>query len=264
MLAEVRKTLDFYLANRKALGMAYADRFALLPKSMSAGRDIRLSEEDHDDDATRTDAGWDIRLPDCCVVCGEPTDRDWQNEVKSVLDLSWPMYAPLVGLVGGVVLNWYFDTRWGLPLALIAGFVAGYRGCRQLEVQLRLKRCAEHVQRVNVPGVRAVAGDLVVRVGNRRVKQKFKNPEASGWEMATPKGPGTPDETPSVFPTADNIPEPGIIEPGQLMKLDDGPITGQVHSFQQMPGETGSILSPSDDAARDANKPTNGQAHDPL
>lgn len=273
LLAEFRTTLDFYIANRKALGMAFADRFALLPKSVSAGRDIRLSEEDHDDDATRTETGWDVRLPDCCVVCGEPTDREWLNEVKPVLDLSWPMFAPVVGLCGGIVLNWYFDNRWCLPIALIAGFIAGHRGSRKLEVRLRLKRCAEHSQRTTVPSLRAVASDLVVRVGNRRVKQKFKNPEVSGWEVATPKESSSVDETPSPFPFADNIPEPG-----QMMQLDDGPITGQVHSFQQMPGETGLIFSPSEDPARDTlpgsdshppsaepqPKPTNGQAHDPL
>lgn len=243
LMAEIKATFDFYLSNRKALGMGLADRLSLLPRSMTAGRDIRLAADEHNDAVEKTANGWSIRLPDCCVVCGNPTDRDWTQEVKQVQDLSWPMYGPIVGLFAGLALNVYFWNRWFLPTTLIAGFIAGYRGRRQLEVRLQVRRCADHADRLNVPGVRVVGSELAVRVGNRRVKQKFMNPEPAAWEVATPAAPAPAADDPNPFGTGAPSLEPEKFEPGQMMKLDDGPITGTVHSFQQMPGETGLIIS---------------------
>jgi hypothetical protein len=139
-------------------------------------KEIRVSADDHNEQVYLYGDRWTAELPDCCVVCGEDADCDWNSEHRSVPDLSWGLLAPILGLGCGVlgwIFMWSAEGRWLIPLGLLIGFLVGYHASRETIVAIRFRRCREHLNRRTYPSLRIFRKTLIIGVGDRKVWRKF-------------------------------------------------------------------------------------------
>lgn len=171
----VRTVAEFYWAQRRDFRQLATEYVSFL-KHPGGRREIRVAAADANEAIFLDADQWHANLPDCCVVCGESAECDWNSEQRSVLDLTWPMLCPVYGFVLGVIgwiFLWNSWGRWLVPLGLFAGFLLGYRQRREALVSVRFKRCREHLNRTRIPGLRLFRKVLIVGVGDRQVWRKF-------------------------------------------------------------------------------------------
>ncbi len=211
-----RNATKFYWQNRRALWMLLAEYVPVF-REHGNRREIRVSRDDEHDKVAFDDGQWNVELPDCCVVCGEPADRGWNNEQRSVPDLTWPLLAPFFGFCGGLVLFFFFWSSWSkyfIPLGLIAGFVVGYRRRGETLVAVKFRRCREHLNRTRIPRLRTYRNVLIIGVGDRAVWRQFHYGK-SDIE--------TPIPVPPVFPAGSTETPPNVAEkpasPPRTIKL---------------------------------------------
>lgn len=201
----------FYLDNRSDLAWQF---FEYVPmESPSYLCEIRVSALARCKDAEWNDAGWQVRLPDCCVVCGEATDGEGVEEVRTITGMAWPVLAPVGGLVAGFVL-WLWWSLWFVPIAVGAGFLLGYGLRTTTDVRIRYSRCPEHADDARYPHLRSGGRVLTIRVGRQVVKRRFlaeNRPDRSAG------GPEPPDSSPRA-PSGDR---PRKAEPETIPLADE-------------------------------------------
>jgi hypothetical protein len=123
--------------------------------------------------AHRDKSAWNVKLPDCCVVCGGQPHGSVVMQTYRVHDLTGPLVGPLAGLAMGL-LGWIVSgSPWWLPLLLILGTSVGYLLRRKTQVNIRLGRCREHRAIESVPEMISFAGSLSIRAGSPKVREEF-------------------------------------------------------------------------------------------
>jgi len=196
----LRAMSEFYWTNRAGLWQLFAEYVPFF-REHGNRKEIRVSGDDKHDKVSFDGELWSVELPDCCVVCGEPVDGRWNSEQRSVPNLTWPLLAPLNGLLLGFVIGVIFWTgwiRWLMPLGLLAGLLIGYRLKSEVLVTVRFHRCREHLNRTRIPTLRTFRKSLIIGVGDRSVWRQFHYGK-SGIEtpLALPTDPpATPSEIP--------------------------------------------------------------------
>ena len=190
-------------------GRNWRDLWEQARESSSAPEDseqaeIRLSAHEDYENATWNGTRWDVRLPEQCVVCGEPTEGDRTEQVRSVPNLTWQLWAPFAGLGVGIVLGLFFWNKWLLPISIVVGFILGYLCRRETEVRVRFSRCGRHARDPRYPKLRFTPDLLVVLVGRRSVKLAFSGGKWSGTGVAVTPPPARRDE-PAPIPLADEV-----------------------------------------------------------
>lgn len=171
----IKVVAKFYWENRKELRQLATEYLSFL-KEPGNRREIRVSAADQNEAIAFDGDQWKADLPDCCIVCGEPADCDWNSEQRAVPDLTWPLMGPFVGLLIGVVgwiLLWNRDGRWLIPLGFFLGFLLGYARRGETIVAVRFRRCREHLNRTRLPSLRTFHKTLIVGVGDRKVWRRF-------------------------------------------------------------------------------------------
>lgn len=176
----VRKVVGYYWSHRALLKEYIAVHVLKLKPSENRQREIRLKIDDNIAGAEFDDRGWKVRLPDCCVVCGQRTSRDWEQEISRHENLAWALYAPLFGAAAGVLVAVMFG-KWLLPVGIVAGFALGYQFRSQTPVELTFRRCEKDQGNKKLPRVRLFSDVLIIRVGQTSIRQRFL-----GLEMAVP------------------------------------------------------------------------------
>jgi hypothetical protein len=139
-------------------------------------KEVRISADDHNDHVYLYGDRWTAELPDCCIVCGEEADCEWNSEHRSVPNLTWPLLAPIFGLLFGCIgwiFMWTADGRWLIPLGLLIGFLVGYQARGETLVAIRFRRCREHLNRTRIPTLRTFRKTLIIGVGDRKVWRRF-------------------------------------------------------------------------------------------
>jgi hypothetical protein len=205
----------FYWAAGPDLGK-YVAEHARTRSDGSSAHQIRLTTLGDYKYAEWDGKCWDVSLPDCCAACGITVSGDREDEVRRVPNLFWPLWAPVIGLAGGVVLALFFWTKWVLPLAILAGFTAGYLLRKETEIRLRYLRCQKHAANRQFPDVRIMGNLLSVFVGQHSVKIDFLARErGTVTSHAAPTPPTVPDSIPldedpqaTVAPSFPECPEP--------------------------------------------------------
>lgn len=233
----VAQVVGYYRSNQLAF-KEYLSEFAVgLQSARVRRREIRISAEDDVGMAWYSKDGWHVNLPDCCVVCGEPAQRDWTQETVHVPDVAWPFWAPIVGFVGGFVLMLLAQWFWLWPIGLLLGFLYGYN-CRESErVVLRYRRCDRHMQATRIPHLRLFSEFLIVRVGHRSVKQLFQQAQHSGSSALDQTAAGEP--SPSEFPT---IPLDGGDVDGEIRHDNRERLKGYPGESESFPFRTGDSI----------------------
>jgi hypothetical protein len=196
----IRDVAEFYWLNRRPLWQLFAEYVPFF-REHGNRREIRVSEDDNHDKVVFDGELWQVERPDCCIVCGEPADRSWNSEQRSVPDLTWPLLAPIDGMLLGTlvaVFLWSSWSKWMIPLGLVAGIFVGYRLRGEVPVTIRFRRCREHLNRTSIPRLRTFRNVLVISVGDRAVWRQFHYGKS---EIETPINvppplPSTPSETP--------------------------------------------------------------------
>lgn len=171
----VRTAAEFYWSNRKSLWQLFTEYVPFF-REHGDRRELRVSQEDNHDKVLYDGEQWNVELPDCCVFCGQPADRDWNSEQRSVPDLTWTLLAPINGLLLGILLAVFFWndwSRWFVPLGLISGFLVGYKLRGETPVTIRFRRCREHLNKTGVPRLRTFRNVLIIGVGDRAVWRQF-------------------------------------------------------------------------------------------
>jgi hypothetical protein len=172
-----------------------------------ARRELRISADDKNDHVQFDGAGWQVELPDCCVVCGEAADCDWNSEQRSVPNLYWPLWAPLLGLLLGIaaaIFLWDEWGRWLIPLGIFIGFLVGYQVRSETLVAIRFRRCREHLNQTQLPSLRTFRKTLIVGIGDRKVWRRFNYGDRG---METPIT--VPPPMPAVARPESAVPEEG-------------------------------------------------------
>jgi hypothetical protein len=175
----VKRTVDFYWSQRKEL-REMATEYLTFLKEPGSRREIRVTANEQHDAVKFENDQWQVDLPDCCVVCGEPANFDWSREQRSIPDLTWPFLSPIFGLLIGIVcwlFLWDSHGRWFIPLGLLAGFLIGYRVRRERIVTIRFRRCREHLNKTKIPSLRVFRRSLIIGVGDRKVWRQFYHGE---------------------------------------------------------------------------------------
>ncbi|MGE3316634.1 MAG: hypothetical protein AB7O26_16070 [Planctomycetaceae bacterium] len=195
----VRDVAEFYWSNRRSLWQLFTE-YAPFFREHGNRREIRVSQNDNHDKVHFDGDQWHVELPDCCVVCGEPAARDWNSEQRSVPDLTWPLLAPINGMLLGILIAiflWNEWSRWFIPFGLIAGFIVGYRLKGEIPVTIRFRRCREHLNRISIPRLRTYRNVLVIGVGDRAVWRQFHYGKS---DIETPQIPPPLPDGPSYTP----------------------------------------------------------------
>lgn len=159
--------VQFYWTRREALWQRFLE-------SLNGDRDereVRLAEAQFSARAFRDKSGWRIDMPECCVACGKPTPGETQMEERTLDDLTWPLWAPLVGC--GLALLLLCWSVWLPPLILLGGFTVGYLGRKQVRLRMTSRRCPDHQDLGEVPSIWFPGDALVVRFAHRDVKRLF-------------------------------------------------------------------------------------------
>lgn len=181
----LRRVTDFYWSQRKEMRQAAVEYLPFL-QDPGARREIRVTADEHNDAVAFEDNQWRADLPDCCIVCGEPAQGDWNREQRSIPDLTWPFLSPVFGFLLGIagwLILWNTEGRWLIPLGLFAGFLVGYGLRREAIVVARFRRCREHLNRTRIPSFRIFRKTLIIGIGDRKVWRLFHHPERT---METP------------------------------------------------------------------------------
>jgi hypothetical protein len=171
----IKSTAEFYWSQRSELRLMAIDHLPFL-RDPGARREIRVTAEDRNDAVAFENKQWRADLPDCCVVCGEPADGDWNKEQRSIPDLTWPFMAPILGLLFGIagwIFRWDSEGRWLVPIGVFAGFLIGYRLRRETIVTISFRRCREHLNRTRIPWLRVFRKTLIIGIGDRKVWRRF-------------------------------------------------------------------------------------------
>jgi hypothetical protein len=171
----IRTTAEFYWSNRGELRQMAVEVIPIF-QDPGARRELQLNAEETNDAYSFENNQWKVALPDCCVVCGEPADGEWNKEQRSITDLTWPFYMPLLGLLFGIaawIFTWSSDGKWLVPLGVCAGFLIGYRMRRDTVVTVQFRRCREHLNRTKIPSLRVFRKKLIVGIGDRKVWRLF-------------------------------------------------------------------------------------------
>jgi hypothetical protein len=171
----VKHAADFYWTQRKELRLMSTEYLTFL-KEPGTRREIRVTAEEQNEAVAFENDQWRADLPDCCIVCGEPADCDWNREQRSISDLTWPFLSPIFGLLIGVffwIFLWDSNGRWLIPLGVFVGFLVGYRLRREAIVTVRFRRCREHLNRTKLPWLRIFRKTLIIGIGDRKVWRRF-------------------------------------------------------------------------------------------
>lgn len=184
---DCRSVAHYYWTHRIGLVLLFAEYVPFF-KEHGTRREIWADRDQPLRSIGCTDGVWRVRLPDCCVVCGEPTGEAWIDEDRQVPDLTWPLWLPLLGSAAGFVAAVYLGNFWPLPLGGLSGLGAGFHLRRQCRVELRFRRCADDAGHRVLPRVRLAKGRLVIDVGHRSVYRRFRELEegvsAAGMQRA--------------------------------------------------------------------------------
>ena len=180
---DAEKLACFYRAYTRDLWSQVEPR-ALPQNYSSRQREIRVSATEEYKNAEWDGERWQVELPPCCVVCGQHTNDDWQDEARTVPNLFWPLWAPACGLGVGLIQS-IFWSIWLLPIPVAAGFVLGYVHRNETDVRVRFRRCREHAECKRYPRLRLSGNELVIRVGRRPVKIAFLARENSDSAITT-------------------------------------------------------------------------------
>lgn len=199
-----QKVFRYYWSNRELLKEYVAVHVMNIKPSGYRQREIQISSEEPIPGADFGKDGWKVQLPDCCVVCGRRTDRDWQTDSSVQENLAAPLWAPVLGTAAGLLLAVLVWSRWMLPVGIVAGFALGYRYRSQTRVEVRFRRCEQDSDNHKFPRVRLFSDLLIIRVGQSSVRQKFlglqmvvaASDEASSEETAAAEA-GPPAAEPS-------------------------------------------------------------------
>jgi hypothetical protein len=205
----LKRVALFYWSNAVELRQLATEYITFL-REPGSRRELRVSVEDHNDHVYLYGERWTAELPDCCVVCGEEADCDWNSEHRSVPNLTWPFLAPILGLfVGciGWIFLWNSEGRWLIPLGLLIGFLVGYQVQGETIVTIRFRRCREHLNRTRLPSLRTFRKTLIIGVGDRKVWRRFYYGDR-GLET-----PGVPPDFSKMTESSSATAEPGDGKP---------------------------------------------------
>ena len=180
-----RQAVGYYISHRKAMLTYLYDYDPSLLDYGTRRREIRLSPDELPPDAHFDESGWTVQLPDCCVVSGELTDRGWNVEDREVEDVTWPVWIPVISFPVSLVLAFSFGSFVIIPATVLGGMLLGYRLRRKQNVHITFKRSAEYAQRVKTPRLRLFGKQLIIRTGNRKVRDRFLGIPIPG-DIATP------------------------------------------------------------------------------
>jgi hypothetical protein len=171
----LRTVAEFYWANWRELRQLIVEYFSFLQQPGSR-REIRVSADDNNDAVAFDGTQWRADLPDCCVVCGEVTECEWNSEQRSVPVLTWPLFGPILGFLFGLlgwILVWSSTGEWLVLLGVFLGFLLGYLRRGEAVVTVRFRRCREHLNRTRYPSLRIFGKTLIIGVGDRQVWRRF-------------------------------------------------------------------------------------------
>ena len=171
----LKRVALFYWSNFPELRQLATEYLTFL-QDPGSRKELRVSADDHNDHVYLYGDRWTAELPDCCIVCGEDADCDWNSEHRSVPNLTWPLLVPILGLLFGCVgwiFMWSAEGRWLIPLGLLIGFLVGYQARGESLVTIRFRRCREHLNRTRIPTLRTFRKTLIIGVGDRKVWRRF-------------------------------------------------------------------------------------------
>ena len=193
----IRNLVRFYWSQRKALWQYTVDLIPFLQEHGSR-RNIPISRSSTSGHACFDGENWQVDLPDCCAVCGEPAESRPIEETRQVADLVWPFWAPIAGILVGFFLGLMLSS-WLTLFALLAGIGFGYAGRGEQTLLLTFRRCHRHEDRSGLPTARLFRGSLIVGIGHRSVLRQFrelrKMKELSNWSPPAPPAAEEPTET---------------------------------------------------------------------
>lgn len=260
LLGFFRDVGAFYWSQRAGL-KAYLLEYILDARfSGNRQREIRITPDNTSDAAELTEWGWDVKLPDCCVVCGEPTKRDWSAQTERFENLKGAFWLPIVTTLCATVLAVFFWNKWIILLGPLAGMLLGYLSRSQTKVKLRFRRCQKDADNKRFPHTRCFSNLLIVGVGSSIVRQKWIQERHGNLEIVVPVDIAHPDEStapeaaPWGTPTAEPEPIQMAEEVHSTVQIDEPP-----RMFERS-GSGGSDLFSSEGTwnSESALKPTTG------
>jgi len=149
-------------------------------RNQPGANEIWLRTEHLDSRVEHVDGGWQVQLPDCCVVCGDPAAGNSRRIKIDVVDYSLPTAVLGLGLIVGFSVGFFFVSIL-LVLVIVGGAaVIALRLPRPTVVQLDYGMCAAHTDRDDLPAARLHSQTLIVEVGAQSVRRMFATRGSQG------------------------------------------------------------------------------------
>jgi len=201
-----RKSGAFYWSQRRAFWAYFSEYSPGLQEPKIVRKEIRFSTDEDSKLARYSKEGWVVEMPNCCVVCGEPSDCKWINETRWVDNLGKPFWIPIAAIGVGLLLSLFYQAYWILLVAIFFGFLLGNLQRSSIRVDLKFQRCKVHEEKTSVPHVRLFGEQLILRLGGRSARQavRDKTQVADDTLVGTHKQ-TIPTSNPEPIPLADGV-----------------------------------------------------------
>ncbi len=171
-LEYIKKAVLYYLKKYPSMLVYIKDYIPGMQEGKNISREIRLTAETEMPEVDYNDDGWQITLPDCCVVSGEQTDNPWISEEKTVENYFLPIMIPSALAILSIFFSLLFFELLILPFGILAGMIIGYMNRKFETVHIKYRKSDQFRER-KFPQLRIFGNELIIRVGHRSVRQKF-------------------------------------------------------------------------------------------
>jgi hypothetical protein len=171
-LKYIKNAILYYLKKYPSMLVYIQDYIPGMQEGKNISREIRLTAETEMQEVDYDDDGWQITLPDCCVVSGDDTDNSWISEEKTVENYFLPIMIPFALTIISLFFSLLLFKLIILPLGILAGMIIGYMNRKFETVHIKYRKSDQFRER-KFPQLRIFGNELIVRVGHRTVRQKF-------------------------------------------------------------------------------------------
>jgi len=169
-----RGVAGYYWSQRQRFGDYALEFFEGLQEPKKRQREVRLSPSDDLDAAKYKKGSWNLEMPARCFLCSEPTDQQPETLFVRIEDVAGPFWCLCIGIVGGPLFALINGAWWPLLAGVGGGALIGYQCRRFVDVRIQLRWCTEHAERAATPAMRVFSDQLIVRIGNKTVRQEFR------------------------------------------------------------------------------------------
>lgn len=170
----VATLLGYYSSHRGPFGDYFVEHVEGLQEPKKRQREVRISPELDFEAAEFKDGKWTLEMPPRCFICAGDTSLPPERRFARLEDVGGPSWCLVTGVLGGLLFSLINWSLWPILICTAGGAVIGFESRRWVDVFMQIRWCPEHAARAATPAMRVFGDQLIVRFGNKTVRQDFR------------------------------------------------------------------------------------------